>query len=403
MHVHLDAIGGVAGDMFVAALVDARPELATAVREALAQLPLPEGVSAAFIDHGDGILRGRRFVVSCPEPPHSTLASDLGRRIRVGDLEDAVRGRSLAMLDLLAEAESRVHGVAAEKVAFHELGGLDTLVDLVAAAALIEALAAPSWSCGPVPRGRGTVATAHGRLPLPAPAAGVLLEGMVLVDDGVEGERVTPTGAAILRHLGPEQGADPVPRRLVASGHGFGSRTLEGRSNVLRAQLYEPAVGHGAEADQVAVIAFEVDDQTPEDLALGLDRLRATTGVIDVSHHPVVGKAGRVGARVQVLAEPGTLVAVAGSCFAETATIGLRWRIEDRLRLARETTTLDSGGTAVRVKMVERPGGERTAKAELADLAAQPGRAGREAARRQAEARALETGEDDGGGGGKGD
>jgi uncharacterized protein (DUF111 family) len=302
------------------------------------------------------------------------------------------------MLDLLAEAESRVHGVAADKVAFHELGGHDTLVDLVAAAALIEALAAPSWSCGPVPRGRGTVATAHGRLPLPAPAAIFLLEGMVLIDDGVEGERVTPTGAAILRHLRPEQGADPVPRRLVASGHGFGSRALEGRSNVLRAQLYEPAVGQGAEADQVAVIGFEVDDQTPEDLALGLDRLRATAGVIDVGHQPVVGKAGRVGARVQVLAEPGALAAVAGACFAETATIGLRWRIEDRLRLPRETTTVDSGGTAVRVKMVERPAGERTAKAELADLAARSGRAGREVTRRQAEARALETDDDDGDG-----
>lgn len=393
MHVHLDAVGGAAGDMFAAALVDARPELEAAVGEALAALALPEGVEARFHAHDDGMLVGRRFRVTCPDPPHSTAAGELRDWFERSSLAPAVRARALAMLALLAEAESEVHGVAVEEVRFHELGGLDTLVDLAAAAALIEALGAASWSCGALPRGRGTVLTAHGALPVPAPATLVLLRGMVLVDDGIDGERITPTGAAILRHLAPSQAADGVPRRLVAGGHGFGTRTLEGRSNVLRAQLYEPA--KAAAGDRVAVIAFEVDDQTGEDLALALERLRALDGVLDVSQHMVAGKRGRLASHIQVLAAPEALDAVAEACLTETATIGLRWTLQDRLVLPRRQAVIDSGETRFRVKIVERPGGGRTAKAEIADLAEAGDRGARERRRREVEGRAME-GEDDG-------
>ena len=394
MHVALDPLGGIAGDMFAASLVDARPALEAAVAEALAALILPEGIRAEFKAHGDGILRGRRFVVSSPTPPHSTPAAELRERIAAGGLDAAVRTRALDMLDLLSRAESRVHGIPAAEVRFHELGGWDTVVDLVAAAALIEALGAASWWCAPLPRGTGTVATAHGALPIPSPATALLLEGFVLVDDGLLGERVTPTGAAILCHLAPAQAPDYVPRRLIAGGHGFGSSCLEGRSNVLRAQLYEVLGGGEAGADRVAVIAFDVDDQTAEDLAVALDRLRALDGVLDVTQHPVVGKAGRVGARVQVLAAPAALDAVARACFAETSTIGLRWAVAERMVLAREVASADFGDRAVGVKMVRRPGGARTAKAEAADLAEAGDRARREALRRAAEERALGIGND---------
>ena len=392
MHVHLDAVGGAAGDMFAAALVDARPELEAVVGEALAALALPEGVEARFHAHDDGMLRGRRFRVSCPDPPHSTAAGELRAWLERSSLAPAVRARSLAILALLAEAESEVHGVPVEEVHFHELGGLDTLVDLAAAAALIEALGVESWSCGALPRGRGTVLTAHGALPIPAPATLLLLRGMVLIDDGIDGERITPTGAAILRHLGPGQAGDGVPRRLIAGGHGFGNRRLEGRSNMLRAQLYAPATT--AEGDRVAVIAFEIDDQTGEDLALALDRLRVLDGVLDVTQHAVTGKRGRLAARVQVLAAPAALDAVAEACLAETATIGLRWTVQERRILARRARVIDSGEGPFRVKIVERPGGGRTAKAEIADLADAGDRGARERRRREVERRAVEGGDD---------
>lgn len=390
MHIHLDAVGGVAGDMFAAAMVDAAPDGKAVVYDAVAALELGNDVSVEFEDHTDGVLRGRRMRVTCPHPPHSTRATVVRETISAAGLDAKVRDRALAILDSLAEAEAEVHGIPADQVAFHELGGLDTPVDLVAAAALIEAMGPATWSCGALPRGRGTVKTAHGMLPIPAPATALLLEGMTLVDDGIEGERITPTGAAILRHLQPEQGPDTTPRTLGAIGHGFGTRRLEGRSNVLRASLYEEAAAV-MKAGQVAVISFEVDDQTPEDLAVGLDRLRADASILDVTQHPVTGKNGRNATHVQVLARPDQAEAAAALCFAETATIGLRWYLADRLVLQREMITVDSEDGPVRVKIVERPDGVRTAKADIADLGDGPsGHEARLKRRRAAEQAALD-------------
>jgi hypothetical protein len=314
------------------------------------------------------------------------------------DLKAGVQTSAIAMLDLLAEAEAKVHGIPAETVKFHELGGLDTLVDLVAAAAIIDALGEPTWSCGALPSGRGTVNTAHGILPVPAPATIVLLEGMVLVDDGVGGERITPTGAAILCQLAPSQEADFIPRRLVATGHGFGTSKMKGRSNVLRSQVFEPATRDASmvEADQVAVIEFEIDDQSPEDLAVGLDRIRANGDVLDVVQHGVIGKQGRQAAHVRILAKPEGVEAVSSLCFTETTTIGLRWSLMDRKILVREKAATDGGQGAVRVKMVTRPDGSRTAKAEMGDVQGVGGHATRSKARRRAEAEALDEDGNDG-------
>ena len=367
MHVHLDAVGGAAGDMFAAAMVDARPDFAEAVEASVQALGLKDQVSVAFESHSDGVLQGRRFRVTCPAPPHATPADTVREWIGRAPLSKAVRERALAILALLIDAEANVHGLPAAEIAFHELGGLDTPVDLVAAATLIEAAGSPTWSCGPLPRGRGEVRTEHGMLPVPAPATAWLLKGMVLVDDGIEGERITPTGAAILRHLAPDQAADPVPRRLSAIGHGFGTSTFPGRSNILRTQLYDPP-GEAMYTDQVAVLTFEVDDQTPEDLALGLERLRGLDGVLDITQHGVTGKRGRLAARVQVLAAPERLDTVAAQCFLETTTLGLRWALAHRHVLAREMVALDGPEGSVRVKVAERPGGLRTAKADIADL-----------------------------------
>lgn len=395
MHIHLDALGGVAGDMFAAAAVDARPALEAPVRAALAALDLPAGVRCAFRAHNDGVLAGRRFVVEGAAPEHSTAASLLADRLAAAALAPAVRERARAMLDAVAEAEAAVHDVPPAEVRFHELGGWDTLVDFTAAAAAVEALGPATWSCGVLPRGRGFVETAHGTLPLPAPATLRLLEGFVLADDGLEGERITPTGAAILRCLAPSQEPDATPRRLLAAGHGFGSRRLKGRSNALRFSLYgdgRPA----ARADRVAQLSFDVDDQTPEDLALALDRLRAAPGVLDATQHMLVGKNGRLASRVELLARPETAEALADLCFAETATLGVRRRFVDRLALDREIVRVDGPEGAVRVKVASRPGGRRTAKAELADLRGAGDRGAREERRAAAERRALAKGADDG-------
>lgn len=395
LHIHLDAVGGAAGDMFAAALLDARPDLEPAVQKAIAAISGDDRLSFDAPAHGDGVLRGKVFTVACPAPPPSTPAAALRARMIAADLDDAVKARAVAMLDLLADAEAQVHGIPAEAVKFHELGGLDTLVDLVAAAVLINGLGPATWSCSALPRGRGTVKTAHGHLPVPAPATSILLEGMVVIDDGIDGERITPTGAAILRLLMPMQAADYTPRRLITTGHGFGTRRLSGRSNVLRAQIHEPS--EVAAADRVAVLEFEIDDQTAEDLAVGLDHMRAADGVIDVVQQSAIGKLGRHATQVRVLAAPHRVDAVADLCFSETTTIGLRWTMADRIVLSRKNVAGDGDQGAVRVKMVMRPEGKWTAKAEIGDVADHSGgHAGRAKGRRRAEDREISKAPNDG-------
>lgn len=398
MHLHLDPVGGIAGDMFIAALLDAYPELSAGVDAALAKVGLPSGAHYAVLAHHDGVLAGRRFELSLPansarqhsaqhHPAHVGLAAVRAAIAAMG-LDAAVAARAGDMFALLAEAEAEVHGVSEDAVEFHEVGALDSIADIVGAAWIIEALGHATWSVGALPLGSGRVNTAHGALPLPAPAVVRLLTGFAFFDDGLAGERVTPTGAAILRHLGCASGMVPRPGRLTASGLGFGSRKLPGLANVLRVLAFDTT--DAPAADEVALLAFEVDDQTPEDLALGLERLRACDGVLDVVQSPVFGKKGRMAAQVQVLAQPQRLAAIVAACFAETTTLGVRHQVLARSVLARKQSTIaDAAGTAVRVKLARRPDGSLSAKAESDDLRTGGERSGREALRRDSEAAAL--------------
>ena len=391
---HLDPVGGVAGDMFAAALLDARPELADGLRTALSGLELPPSVTVAIDTHKDAAQSGTRFKVSEPaDEGHSHVRlADVSRRLEAARLAPAVRTRALAIFTLLAEAEGAVHGMDPAEVTFHEVGAWDATVDIVAAAFLIEALGPARWSCGAIPLGSGRVRCAHGLLPVPAPAVVLLLRGLATHDDGIAGERVTPTGAAILKHLAPSPAPAGEPETLAGVGTGFGSRTLPGLSNVLRVLAFAP-VSPAVLQEAVAMLRFEIDDQTPEDLALGLDRLRARPGVLDVVQWPVYGKKGRMLAAVQVLAEAAALDAALDAVFDETTTLGVRWSRVSRSALARDTARHDDPCGTVRVKRARRPGGTVTGKAELADLAGSTGHAAREERRRAAEAAALKASE----------
>jgi pyridinium-3,5-bisthiocarboxylic acid mononucleotide nickel chelatase len=218
----------------------------------------------------------------------------------------------------------------------------------------------------------------------------LLLEGFPTLDDGIPGERVTPTGAAILRHLCSGAAAPPGPRVLARSGIGFGSRILPGISNCVRALVFAPqAVTRQAGVHRtIAVIEFEVDDQSGEDLATGLDRLRTLAGVLDVVQMPVFGKKGRMMSHVRVLAAADALEAAVEACFRETTTIGLRHSLVDGRALDRQGVTVSVAGTPVRVKTAMRPGGP-TAKAEADDALTREGHAERSGLRREAERIAL--------------
>ena len=312
--------------------------------------------------------------------------------LRASRLARSVAERAEAIFALLAEAEAEVHGIAVEDVTFHEVGAWDSIADVVCAAWLIDSLDPAAWSSAPLPLGGGRVRTAHGMLPVPAPATALLLRGLPTFHDGVGGERVTPTGAAILRHLDPAFEPAGLGGRIARTGHGFGSRRLSGMSNVLRVLVLDPASepaprpGAAWREETIGVCSFEVDDQTAEDLAVGLDRLRAADGVLDVVQTPAFGKKGRVAASVRVLARPEARERVIERCFAETATLGVRWQPVRRAALEREEAVADVAGEPVRIKRAHRAGGEVTVKAEMDDVAnADGGRTGREERRRRAE------------------
>ena len=305
------------------------------------------------------------------------------RELETSALDPAVKRRALAIFSLLAKAEARIHGCKVEDVQFHEVGAWDSIADIVSAAFLIEESAAANWTVGAIPLGAGRVRTAHGLLPIPAPATALLLEGFPFVDDGVSGERVTPTGAAIVRNLVQNTARSNAPRRLTGSGVGFGARILPGLSNCVRFLRFEN-VGENPVANEVLVIEFEVDDQSAEDLALALDRLRARPDVHDIVQTPVFGKKGRLAASIRLLGDPAGLDDIAVQCFEETATIGLRHRIESRIILPRGSRVTIVDEREVRLKVVKRPSG-LSVKVEADDLAATPGRLARDALRRKAE------------------
>jgi len=403
LHIHLDAIGGIAGDMFLAAVVDAFPDLEPAILASQRAAGLPADVQCRFLAHRDDILAGRRFEVDDPhEHAHrhahahghhhhhdETPFAGIRSRLQSAPIDAHVRARAIDMFTRLAKVEGEVHGVPADAVSFHELGGWDSIADIVGAAVVIARLEA-TWSVSTLPLGRGRVKTAHGWIPMPAPATAKLLTGFDFIDDGLEGERVTPTGAAILSHLAARQDTDRGRKRLLASGCGFGTKTFPGLSNVLRLMAFESIMQKNTQpgCDSVAVIAFEVDDQSPEDLAMGLDRLRELPGVLDVLQMAAFGKKGRMSVHVQILADPDAAEPVTAAVFAQTTTLGVRSHVVERRILTREQVQVDLGEHTLRVKLATR-GNVRTAKVESDDLRA----VGADCVERARIRRAIEDGE----------
>jgi pyridinium-3,5-bisthiocarboxylic acid mononucleotide nickel chelatase len=408
VELHLDLVGGLAGDMFIAGLLDAFPEHETAVLSAIECISEAHPVTCSLQPHADRVLSGRRFVVESftkyighipfafpPSHEHTDWRS-IRHRLQEAQVDEAVRCHAIAIFELLAQAEASVHGVAVDEVMFHEVGAWDSIADIVGAAVLIDALGAARWTTSAVPLGSGRVRTAHGLLAVPAPATTALLMGMATLDDGVAGERVTPTGAAILRYLCPPQlpnmeaaVARSQVRILRRSGNGFGSRVLPGLSNHVRVLCFDTAEAIEGGHREIDVLEFEVDDQSGEDLAAGLDRLRAHPAVLDVTQSPVFGKKGRMMVHVRALVRHGCMNEGIEACFRETTTIGLRHSRVRGIGLKRSIEEVMVDGLPLRVKIAERPGG-RTAKTESDDVLTHSDHARRAALRARAERQALD-------------
>jgi hypothetical protein len=263
-----------------------------------------------------------------------------------------VKERAVRAFQLVGAAEGRVHGVPAEQVHLHEVGAVDAVLDIAGSIEGFERLGVDAVYNWPVAVGSGWVEAAHGRLPVPAPATAILLEGVEVAPGNgpVEGEATTPTGAVLLRVL--SAGAPPDRWRMVGSGWGAGQRDPKGYPNALRIMVAEEA----SEAGRVVLLATDVDDMSPEYVE-PLRQALASAGALDVQTWPVQMKKGRQGFRVEVMAPEALADAVTAELFRHSTTAGVRRWLAERATLRRHQVTVRLDGVAVRVKVLEQAGG----------------------------------------------
>ncbi len=369
--LHLDAFSGVAGNMFLAALLDLglrRRELESDLaalgvphvlrirkvrRGALAARYLDVRVPPAKHRHADGA-RARHA--------HGRPYAEIRRLLEAAPLEDSVRATALAIFEALARAEGKVHGVALERVHFHEVGAVDAIVDVTGAAIGLHRLGIERVTCSPVALGHGVVETTHGTLPLPAPATLELLRGIPTTPACVEWETVTPTGAAILQTVVDEFRTLPA-MTVEAIGHGAGNDRPGPMPNVLRAVLGRTG---GPSADRVVVLESNLDDLVPEHFDYLMERL-FDAGALDVSLQHLQMKKNRPGFLIRVLARPAERLRLAQILFAESTTIGVRTTESDRLVLHREQRQVDTQYGRIAVKLVRDGDGRVGVSAEYDD------------------------------------
>ncbi|MGH3933216.1 MAG: nickel pincer cofactor biosynthesis protein LarC [Pseudonocardiaceae bacterium] len=373
---HLDCTAGVAGDMLLGALLDAGADVAE-VRTAVAALGVP-GLTLKVEQTRRCGLRATRAVVSTPaaEQPTRGLAEIL-TAIEVARLHPAAARLAVRTFRLLAVAEAAVHGISIDRVHFHEVGAADALADVVGTAVAAESLGLLAdgavLTCSALAAGSGTARSAHGTIPVPAPAVLRIVadHGLALTGGNLAGERTTPTGAALVATLAKP---GPLPPMIVAAvGCGAGNRDTPGQPNITRLVLgsHLPEQGSGpGQPEPVTVVEATVDDLNPELWPEVLVAVRAA-GAWDCWTTATVGRHGRPGHVLTALCADQLRPAVVDAVFRHSTTLGVRWAPWQRTTLPRITVGVPVGPPGaeqeVTIKVAAGPGGERTAKPELAD------------------------------------
>jgi uncharacterized protein (TIGR00299 family) protein len=348
--LYFDCFAGIAGDMTVAALLELGFPLDT-LREGLAALPLSGYTLESSRVERQGIA-GASFRVTLTEPdqPHRHY-SGIAAMIERAPLKPRVKELAQRIFRRLAEAEASVHNVALERVHFHEVGAVDSIVDIVGTAIGLDYLGVEKVYASALPFGRGFVNTAHGRLPVPAPATAHLMQGIPLSGDIGEGERVTPTGAAIVAALAEGFGPPPAmrPERI---GYGAGEKDFPEVPNLLRLVLAQADLEEPARHEEVLVLETHVDDMNPEIFGYLMEKLLAA-GALDVAFSPLQMKKNRPATRLTVIARPQDLDQLSAIILAESSAIGLRYYPVRRVTLARSVERRDSSLGPVLVKVLE--------------------------------------------------
>ena len=369
---YFDCYSGISGDMCLGALIGAGWS-----QEALESLPSRLELDGVRITVGEA--RRKAFVARRVEvdvtgqQPHRHL-HHIAEMLERGRLEPAIRARALQVFRRLAEAEAEVHGSTAEKVHFHEVGAADALVDIVGTLEGLAALGVERVYASTLRLGRGSVSSQHGPIPVPAPATTLLLRGAPVEIPDVDVELVTPTGAALLATLVEDWGPPP-PFRLDVVGAGAGGRDLAEQANVLRV-LIGDAEGAPLARRRVAVLETAIDDDSPQVLGAMLPRLLAA-GALDAMLVPATMKKGRPGLWLIVIALPDHVDALARLVLAETSSLGVRVRMDERFELERRVENVDTPFGAVAVKVARLPEGDERMAPEFESVRAAAERTGR--------------------------
>lgn len=341
---YIDAFSGIAGDMTIAALLDAGadPQALVAGLDSL-------GTGATFTvtkTKRQGIAATKFDVAFEDQKKHRHLPH-IVKMIEASELlPAAVKQNAIRVFETLGAAEAQVHGTSIEKVHFHEVGAIDSICDIVGACLAFHLLGVEAIYASAVNTGSGTIVCDHGVMPVPAPATALLLKGIPVFARGPETELTTPTGAAILAALSRGFGAMPA-MSISASGFGAGTKDFPGLANVVRVLIGDSA--QTPESTTVAVIEANIDDATPELLGYAMDRL-LDAGALDVTLQPAQMKKQRPATLLQVIARPEDQERLAALIFSETTTFGLRITQAERRVQARAHVEVETPYGKVRVK-----------------------------------------------------
>lgn len=363
--VYLDATAGIAGDMLLAALLDLGvPE--TAVLDPL-RASLPPFSWTLHRVRTRGLAATRLEVTPQESDPPSRTLPEIEQLIESGEFPDPVKRTASRVFRLLGEAEAKVHGIGIEKIHFHEVGALDSLVDVIGTVLAVHLLAPRAVTISSIPLGSGTVRTDHGLYPVPAPATLALLAGVPTHALDVSREVSTPTGVALARVLASGFGAPP-PGQIANIGYGAGTREArhDELPNVVRAWTYAPALADRG-MQQIAILESNVDHLSGEDAGDLLETLLAA-GALDVFLTPTIQKKSRPGLLVTVLTDDERVEALERLMFERTGTLGIRRRSCQRRALERTIESIDLDGEPVRVKCAYLDGHRIDARPEYEDL-----------------------------------
>jgi uncharacterized protein (TIGR00299 family) protein len=358
----LDPFSGIAGDMTLGALVAVGldPEFVIGLP---ARLGL-DGVTASVKPVVRAGISCTKVDFEIPPQPHGRHLKHIRAILDKCDAPPAVKERADAIFVAITRVEAEIHGTTMEKVHLHEVGAVDSILDVIGSVWGFHLLGVERVFSGPLVVGEGTVTAAHGEMPVPAPATLKLLEGMAVKPGPAgSGELVTPTGAALVRELS----VGPIEQtyRPIRSGYGAGTKDFPKRANALRITLAE--LESGPPAESLVELVADIDDMASEYVAAAADALREA-GALDVVITPTVMKRGRPGLRIEALVNPADTSVVERMLFRETTTIGVRRRAVERVALSRSTISVDVQGHSVSVKVAVLPDGTRRAKPEFVDV-----------------------------------